>query len=211
MQFIGAKSTTKLRSLGSIRLEDYQRLLARWKVPDTGSPRAPTLVEVSQAELVLRVCRLVSGKGQSIEEMTRALAKAKAAPATPAASAMTPSPTRRVKLSAVASQVDETEVPLLSEADLVKMYSEYEKVFGVGERPQTAAEQLTAICRLLGNNLPPFADFAVFGPFGHRLQRDGNRTRWSPTKHRAAWAAKSCSLASVVQCADDRPHHEEGS
>ena len=47
--------------------------------------------------------------------------------------------------------------------------------YGAGERPRKDAEptteQLAAICHLLDNGLPPFADFAVFGPHGHRLER----------------------------------------
>ena len=64
---------------------------------------------------------------------------------------------------------------MLNEAELVAMYTEYERVYGPGERPpkdcEPTTEQISAIVHLLDNGLPPFADFAIFGPYGHRIER----------------------------------------
>lgn len=110
-----------------------------------------------------------------MEGMVKALAIAKAAhmPATvPTQSASTP---RKVKLNSVSSQVDDTEVSLLNEAQLVAMYAEYERVNRLGESPpkdcEPTTEQISAIVHLLDNGLPPFADFASFSPYGHRIER----------------------------------------
>ena len=173
---IGGKSITKPRSLSTARDADFQALLASWRIPTgvAAETRAPTLVETGQAQLFMRACQLVGGCGQTIQQMTAAIAAAKAAPATPGP-AQTPSPARKVKLNAVASQVDDTEIKLLGESELVAMYAEYERVYGAGERPakdcEPTSEQISAIVHLLDSGLPPFADFAIFGPYGHRIER----------------------------------------
>eukprot|EP00435_Cladocopium_sp_Y103_P067260 s724_g29.t1 len=99
---------------------------------------------------------------------------AKAPPPTPVPAVPAASP-RKVKMTAVASQIDDTEVSLMEESELVKLYKEYEKVYGPNERPpkdsEPTSEQISAISHLLDNGLPPFADFAIFGPYGHRIER----------------------------------------
>ena len=134
----------------------------------------PTLVEIGQATLALRACQLVGGKGQTLAEMQTYIAAAKAAPATPTSPAA-PVNLRKVKMTAVASQVADTEVNLIEESELVKMYKEYERVYGPNERPpkdaEPTSEQVSAIVRLLDNGLPPFASFAIFGPYGRRIER----------------------------------------
>eukprot|EP00435_Cladocopium_sp_Y103_P060722 s646_g22.t1 len=156
---------------------DFAAILANWRIPTAGAAganRAPTLVETGQAQLMLRACQLVGGKGKTLEEMAKAAASATPAPSLPAP-AQSSSPVRKVKLTAVASQVDDTEVKVLSEADLVSMYAEYERVYGPGERPpkdcEPTTEQISALAHLLDNGLPPFADFAIFGPYGHRIEK----------------------------------------
>lgn len=69
--------------------------------------RHPTLAEVGLAKLVGHICRVVCGKGVSIEELKK---KATASTAAPPASPTSPSSavTRKIKLSAVLSQIDET-------------------------------------------------------------------------------------------------------
>eukprot|EP00435_Cladocopium_sp_Y103_P045514 s2395_g13.t1 len=177
LALIGGKATTKPRSLSTVKDADFQALLSSWRIPTggaAGETRAPTLVETGQAQLFIRACQLVGGQGQTIQQMTASIAAAKAAPAAPTP-AQASSPARKVKLTSVSSQVDDTEIKLLSEADLVAMYTEYERVYGAGERPskdcEPTAEQISAIVHLLDSGLPPFADFAVFGPYGHRIER----------------------------------------
>ena len=173
---VGATAAMHPRFLSVVKIEDFRATIANWRVPVAGGrDRAPTLVETGKAMLVLRCCHLVGGQGQSVDELITALAKAKAAPPPPPSPAAAGTPDRKVKLSSVTSQVDDTEVNLLVEADLVSMYLEYEKVYGRGERPpkdaEPTGEQLAAITHLLKAGLPPYADFSIFGPFGRRIER----------------------------------------
>ena len=85
LKLIGARATTKPRTLSTVKPADFQAILTSWRVP-TGvgaETRAPTLVEIGEATLVLRACQLVGGKGQTLAEMQTYIAAEKAAPATP--------------------------------------------------------------------------------------------------------------------------------
>lgn len=177
LKLIGAAATTKPRSLSTVLLADFEALLRNWRIPTggAGNTRAPTLVETGQATLSFRACQLVGGSGQTFEDMRNQLAAAKAAPAPPPAVAATTASPRKFKLATVTSQIDDTEIRLVEESEVVKMYREYERVFGPNERPpkdsEPTAEQLSAISHLLDAGLPPWADFAIFGPFGRRIER----------------------------------------
>ena len=174
LKVIGAKVNTKPRTLSVVKAEDFQTVIANWRIPDgAGGNRAPTLVEAGQASLFIRLCHLVGGKGRTLQEMEAAMhaGKASAPPPPP----VVPKAGRKFKMSTVALQGDETEVPMVNESDLVAMYLEYEKVYGAGVRPpkdhEPTIEQVSAVVHLLQAGLPPYMDFALFGPFGHRLER----------------------------------------
>ena len=177
LKLIGGSLTTKPRILATVKVADFEAIVANWRIPTApGVQRAPTLVETGQAALVLRACQLVGGKGKTLTEMQAeiAAANAKAAPLVPPVVAPAVG-TRKVKLNTVSSQVDDTEVNLMEEAEVVKLYKEYEKVYGPNERPpkdaEPTSEQISAVSHLLDNGMPPFVDFAIFGPFGHRIER----------------------------------------
>ena len=86
---------------------------------------------------------------------------------------MPSSAARKFKLCQVLSQIDDTEIELLSEKELLAAYGRYEVLFGKGQRPPTdrdpTAEQLSAVQALLKSCQTPYADFAVFGPHGTRI------------------------------------------
>ena len=174
---IGARINTKPRVLSAVTENDASTLIRNWRIRQAdGTDRAPTLVESGQAGLVFRACRLVGGKGQSIEDLQNQLIAAKAAPlGLPPPVAKAASPIRKVKMSSIASQVDDSEVSMMEESELVKLYKEYESVYGPNERPpkdcEPTVEQISVVSHLLDSGLPPFTDFALFGPFGHRIER----------------------------------------
>ena len=95
------------------------------------------------------------------------MAKAAASSSTSAASE------RKIKLSSILSQVDDTETTVMSEKDLVAAYLRYSTVFGDNERPpkesEPTSEKLSAIFHLVSQNNVPYCDFSVFGPYGHRM------------------------------------------
>ena len=57
----------------------------------------------------------------------------------------------------------------------MKGYLRYETLNGKGERPpkdsEPTAEQVSSLLHLINQGHPPYADFAIFGPYGHRLYK----------------------------------------
>ena len=96
-------------------------------------------------------------------------------PTTPPATSAFSAALRKVKLSAVLSQVDDAEIDVLDEKEILKGYLRYEAVYGKGERPpkdsEPTSEQISSISHLVKQGHPPYADFAIFGPYGHRLYK----------------------------------------
>ena len=175
-KLMGIKAVTPTRVIGIIEEADYNTVLAEWKIPEAGGAgRLPTLAELGMGKTIGHAARVVAGKGQTVQSLRQQLAAAKAQSAPPTAPAPATSLQRKVKLSGITSQVDDTEIAITSEQQLVDMYLEYERVFGKGERPpkdmEPTGEQLSAVVHLLENGLPPYTDFAVWGPYGHRIER----------------------------------------
>lgn len=177
-QLIGAKADTKPAAVGIIPEPDFDAVLMGWKVPTvsgTGAPgvRPPTLIELGQAKLLGHVCRVVVGKGETVADLKKKATASAAAAAAAASVASSVAAARKVKLSSVISQIDDTEVLLTDEKEILKAYARFEAVYGKGERPpkesEPTAEQITAIKHLLDQGACPYADFAIFGPFGMRI------------------------------------------
>lgn len=173
---MGVKADTPSRTIGIIEAVDYEKVLAQWKVPDATAPRPPSLAELGMGKTVGHAARVAAGRGQTVEALRLALAAAQAAQAAPTAQPpVTAAPPRKIKLAGITSQVDDTEVTVTSEKELVEMYLEYERVYGKNERPQKDTEptsdQLSAVQHLLQAGLPPYVDFAIWGPYGHRIER----------------------------------------
>lgn len=95
------------------------------------------------------------------------------APAGPS-SPSTAAATRKIKLSSVISQIDDTEILLDAEKKILKAFARYEVVYGKGEPPKESeptTEQITAIRHLLDQGSVPYVDFAIFGPYGMRIMK----------------------------------------
>ena len=170
---LGVAETTKPVTLGVVKETDFDAIVAKWKIPDGGAARSPTLTEVGMAKLVGHICRLIASAGESLESLKR---KAHA-PATPAATPPVSSTaaTRKVKLSAIISQIDDTEIMIDDEKEVMKAFLRYEAVCGKGDRPPSGTEptneQLSAMRHLLNAGCCPYADFSIFGPYGQRMYK----------------------------------------
>eukprot|EP00435_Cladocopium_sp_Y103_P056506 s702_g19.t1 len=146
LQHLGLKPDTLPRVVGVFNDADLQAMLTAWKVPGIAPApaRLPTLAESGMAKLFFRACQLVAGTGATLEELR---AKASSANATPPgaapATAASSAQSRKIKLSSIISQVDDAEVAVAEEKEILKCYQ----------------------------SQPPYADFSVFGPFGHRMMR----------------------------------------
>ena len=181
-KLLGIEEDSKPQAIGAVPEADYVAALTGWKVPvvEAGrvtSIRAPTLAETGMARLLGHVFRLVAGKGSTIEQLKAKLAAAlqvgsNSPPSTPAATASTP---RKFKLNSVTSQADESEIQMADASILGTCYKRYQQVYGQGEMPpkdaEPTTEQVSAVLHLLGEGMPPYVDFAVFGPFAQRMQK----------------------------------------
>lgn len=175
---LGVKPGTKPRVLGVSSCSDFENVLQSWRIRVGDHDRAPTIAEWGMARLVGRACRTVAGATE-LEALKAQLAQAQAAaPQTlpPAvAGSLSSTATRRIKMSAIISQVDESEVFMMEEKKVIKCYARYEAVFGAGERPakdcEPTTEQISCVAHLLSQGQPPYTDFSIFGPFGHRIMK----------------------------------------
>jgi hypothetical protein len=79
----------------------------------------------------------------------------------------------RVKLSNAVDQLYDEEIDVVPVTVLQEAYDIYSaKLGGVpAEDEDVTAEQFSSMKHLILSNRPPYADFAVFGPFGQRLRR----------------------------------------
>eukprot|EP00435_Cladocopium_sp_Y103_P026713 s4904_g6.t1 len=177
LKHFGLIPANQPRVVGVFPDSDLQTMLAAWKPPDAtaGATRAPTLAEMGMAKLFVRACQLVAGTGVTLEEL-KAQASANATQPTAATPGTSSAAHRRkIKLSTIISQVDDSEVFVAEEKEILKCYQRYETVFGTGERPakdcEPTAEQLSGVLHLLSVGQPPYTDFSVFGPFGHRMMK----------------------------------------
>ena len=165
---LGATGTTLALTIASLSAKEYAEIIDDWMIPGAGeTTTTPTPIQRGQALLVGRAARLAAGVVDTPEPVQ----------AQQAASSTTLTNVdmkKKVKLTAILSQHDETEITEnISKAS--QYHSAYEVVFGPGEkpRPQLAPSllQLAAIEYLLDAGVVPYVDFNVFGPYHHRIMR----------------------------------------
>ena len=178
---LGCTPSDPYRVVGHMSNEWYQNLLDQWTVG--GQP--PTPAVYTQAGILGRSARLMCGLERSVkapapaptdstsvakiqqlqdelDSVKRKLAAAEIAPA------------KRIKLANVLDQGNDAEISGLNQKDLSTTYTNYAKVMGgppSEEEEETTGDQLSSLKHTLDQGLPPYADFAVFGQFGNRLQR----------------------------------------
>lgn len=138
--------------------------------------RGLSMVESVQVALVWRVCRLA----YSLPDMDLYAPAQQAAivtttvPPTPSAVGSKSSSSKKIKVSQVMDQMDDTELDLLPQSELDLAFRVY--VERMGSEPlkehEPSPEQITAMFNkvvTLGD--APYADFSVLTPFGRRSQR----------------------------------------
>ena len=144
-QLLGVEGTTPVRNMGIIPVEDYKSIISMWTLPapTTADPTAtvpPTANQVGQAGLVGRACRVKCGT-----EPNRIGTSPAAAVATASGSAEPPP--KKVKLSNVIDQTNDTEEAVLDKGEIQAAYDRYKKSFGdyppADEEP--TCDQLTAL------------------------------------------------------------------
>ena len=168
---IGATDDTPITSIGIIPEDDWKATVRGWKVQQTDAhgavtERPPTLTETGQALYLGRIARMKLGlDGASSPQST-------AVSAVPAVSSTA---IRKIKMSQILSQLDESEVELVSSAEQLKCFARYEVLFGKNQRPhpdhEPSIEQLSGLKALLDATQPPYADYAIFQPYAARIMK----------------------------------------
>ena len=87
--------------------------------------------------------------------------------------ALAASPTKKLKLSQVVDQTLDAEINQMSSTAITQAFQDYETTHGAEPHPdvEPSADQISALQQLLLANAVPYADFAVFGPYGLRMLR----------------------------------------
>ena len=176
LALFGLQEDDHIRVLAGIPEPDFLGALREWVIPNEGASRAPTYAERSQAGNMGRAARIAAGTQRRLSEI-RENADLQLRIQTTQNTSTSPhvqSGTQRVKLSHVVDQTSDLEVEALSAKAIADAYQRYDERLG-GE-PSTDTEpsvdQLTGVHNLVFvQDLPPFVDFAIFGPHHTRIAR----------------------------------------
>ena len=170
-----------LRVLANIATSAFKETLALVRIASTsgGDPRELSVVEAIQLALVWRVARQAYG----MEDVDPLADLGSGSPSSPAAGASVTSPpsAKRVKAASVIDQLDESDVPLLTQAQLDEAYRHHAEVTGA-DPPADAeptGEQIAALkTRVVDRGESPYADFSVLTPYGRRVQKQMKARSW---------------------------------
>lgn len=173
LSLLGAEADTPIGAIGMIPVTDFDATRQAWviEVPGTGGAadtnRPPTLVESGKASYLARLARARLG----LEAATQTTSLATTSVPTPISS----TGIRRIKMNQVLSQLDETEVDVVSSTEQLRMFARYETLFGKGQRPnpnqEPSVEQLSGLKALVDSHQCPYADFAIFQPHAARIMK----------------------------------------
>ena len=152
--------------------------VAAARITPTGASevRALTLVEEVQLGLIWRWSRQKVGmsgeRALQSQEPGSSDAEAAAAPVTPDAPSFNTEYEKKVKVSTVLDQTEETEVPVLTPDAYDRFVKEHQELVGILPLPETepTEDQLAALqLRDIDRSGTPYADFLVLTPYGRRL------------------------------------------
>ena len=148
----------------------------RIAVTGGGEPRELNVVEAIQLALTWRVARHVYGM-DDVDPLSDL--GGTASPTNAAAPPQTSQ--KRVKTNSVLDQLDESEVPVLTQAQIDEAYRCHVEITGA-EPPADAeptSEQIAALrARVVERGEAPYADFSVLTPFGRRVQKQMKARSW---------------------------------
>eukprot|EP00435_Cladocopium_sp_Y103_P002331 s6101_g1.t1 len=159
--------------------------------PPDGSPpptREPNVTETIQMAVIWRVARQAVGledMDPMLPGVTSSSAVAAAAPAPPVsgtppvvAPAVTAgagqSPLKKVKLSNVIDQTDDTEITVKTRAEMGIYYENHREITGSDPLPEVEPTDLQVAAledKVVVRDESPYADFSILTPFGRRIQR----------------------------------------
>ena len=166
-----------IRLVASLPLSGLKAAMTAARVPVTGAaPRELNLAESIQVGLVWRAAR----KACSMADVDP-LQEGTTAPSSPA-TAPTSSSVKKVKISTVLDQVDESEAPMLGRTELDRAYANHIAITGSepNHESEPTPEQIASMYqRVVQLGEAPYADFSILTPYGRRVQRQMKARAWS--------------------------------
>ena len=196
LALLGASTSTPVRLVAMINEADYTQILSEWKI--NGS--SPTPMQASLGQLVGLAARIAGGTQVSDAEKAKQIPqqkeydvkllelqsqaaslqgtagqsgnnspRAQNTGSTPQSSTVSG---KKLEMSTVANQTDDSEVEVLDEAKVVQYYKNYTDTFESLPPPdeEPTSEQLTELHQLLLSDDPPYVDFCNLRP--SRVQTD---------------------------------------
>ena len=166
LSYLGMNTTDSLALVATFSESDFIALLGSWKIVTTTgtttTSNSPHPAAIAKARLFGSACRAKFAPAKT----------GSLAPSVPGPSSAT---SRKIKLSLICSQLDESEADLLEESDVLKGYARLEVIYGAGTRPRSdsnpSLEQLSVVSHLVKSQANPYLDFSIFGPHSHRIMK----------------------------------------
>lgn len=187
----------ELRILAMMPAEVMQKAIRDLRIvsgppPSDGDPsptREPNATETIQLALVWRVARQVMGLVDVDPMVTNATSTSIPGGGFPAgtgasvpgvvagvpapAGATTPS-VKKVKISSVLDQTDDTEVEIKSRAELAGYFENHREITGSDPLPEVEPTDIQVVAmeeKVVVRDEAPYADFSILTPFGRRMQK----------------------------------------
>jgi hypothetical protein len=171
LSLFGSAPTQHPRILGYVPSDEFTEILQQWRIPDDQAEDGaapPTPAQKAMAQIVGRVCRIIAGQEPpTISHFTEKYGTNMGGEE----ENKPPATVKKIKLSHTLSQTDEQEIPLRSPQKVKDAYANFKNIFGYApaEKEECTVEQLTGLDNLKSSDTSIYVDFAVWGPFGHRL------------------------------------------
>ena len=179
-----------LRILAMLPAEVLQKAIRDLRIV-TGTPptdgsapttREPNATETIQMALVWRVARQVMGLEDVDPMVTNATSTSTPIPSPVLAGGSGGAavvggggpPAKKVKISTVLDQADDSEVQLKSRAELVKYYENHREITGAEPLPEVEPTDIQVAAmeeKVVTRDEAPYADFSILTPFGRRMQK----------------------------------------
>eukprot|EP00971_Amphidinium_carterae_P334490 6469807-Amphidinium_carterae.1 len=161
LKVLGSDGNDHWRVVAFMPKERFQQLMTQWDAAGA----APTPIQLTQAGLVGYGARVAGGteKPQAISN---------AAPSVVVQAGHTKK-ARSFKLGDVVNQTLDGDGEPLDHDDVAKAFKNYKSKLGADPPPdgEPSGDQLAAVKMLLDDNLPPYVDLSIFGPFSARLRK----------------------------------------
>ena len=183
LDILGSRMLTSLPLLAGLdpvvvrrAIEDVRRAFAEVAEGDTPPPREATPLERVQLGLFFNAARAKFGLPpvDVVFELGAAPTGAgQTPPGLAAGTSLPPNPLHKVKLSSVLDQVSDAEVQLLPADVIAEKRQNYRSITGGDplERCNFTDAQLSALSQKVSGGGVPYADFAVWGPYGSRIEK----------------------------------------